>query len=581
MDNLPRLYGIVEQLYEDLNAYYESFIALPEAVSASIDGLEAVKAKRRASGNLTLVDPQELDTLISQASGPLAEARKNKLGFRHNSIKLPQEIQALTAIHTAAGDSDATLKQYTDEDVMASHTSRTAQSSHSPQLSSESRRSRDKSPQRGMGLPHGLGRTVRDAINLKLFPTLPNPQPVSDWDVPVLLIDLRKFVTPGWDLTLVKLIPYMDGVNHIKRIAQLSDTDLTLVRQTVEHLLYYYIAIIIDIFQFSNIYAVKPQIARLLDETNMGTECATYVAKPGQAPLAVPILWRMYSMLRHGRTLHEWVGTLGHHAHCVDVRRFITFGVIKGFIRRVHQYPIFSPYEPNTETPTDVEGLGLSSSVGEPAFETPASTSAHGRSSFFSTMFGISNITTESPGEADPGYTPTTPTFMARGKESRSYFRLPLRPLLRRPTATAVDVGTMAQNASIELSKEEAAGPSRGMPRTQSTNSVREKRVPADLADMLDGTHCDDALCVHFGMCWPDLYKMILQLAQPELCSAATDESLPRHPSEHRCHHGVPSVSGIFRMQSNDSDGMERVHRSASVSPRRPQAGGHVAIVAI
>jgi hypothetical protein len=103
--------------------------------------------------------------------------------------------------------------------------------------------------------PHGLGRTVRDAINLKLFPTYANPPPVKDWDVPVALLDLKGKNEGNWDLTMAKvgvlravryqqrltcsaqIFPFIDGVNHVKRIAQLADADLELTRQCMEHLL--------------------------------------------------------------------------------------------------------------------------------------------------------------------------------------------------------------------------------------------------------------------------------------------------------------------------------------------------------
>lgn len=53
--------------------------------------------------------------------------------------------------------------------------------------------------------PHGLGRTVRDAINLKLFPTYANPPPVYDWQVPVALLDLARHADGNWDLTMAKV----------------------------------------------------------------------------------------------------------------------------------------------------------------------------------------------------------------------------------------------------------------------------------------------------------------------------------------------------------------------------------------
>lgn len=189
--------------------------------------------------------------------------------------------------------------------------------------------------------PHGLGRTVRDAINLKLFPVYPNPPSVNDWDVPVALLDLLSRVDGNWDLTLRRILPFIDGVNHVKRIAQLADADLGLTRACLEHLIYYGCIIVVDIFQYFNMYTVRPAIAKMADDEALGRECATYVTRPGFATPSYPEVLRLYSLLRAGTTLHDWIEDNDIDSKGIDVRRFVSFGVIQGFLRRVHRYPIY------------------------------------------------------------------------------------------------------------------------------------------------------------------------------------------------------------------------------------------------
>jgi nitrogen permease regulator 2-like protein len=73
--------------------------------------------------------------------------------------------------------------------------------------------------------------------------------------VPLALINLSKRVESNWDLTMVKVYgffysspemqslllwqvcQYIDGTNHVKRIAHLADCDLDLTRQAISHLL--------------------------------------------------------------------------------------------------------------------------------------------------------------------------------------------------------------------------------------------------------------------------------------------------------------------------------------------------------
>ena len=75
--NLPRLYNVIEQLYEDLNTYYETFVALPEAESAMADStLVRHNLQRSETDSITLIDAAELDTLIAEASGPAGRYRR-------------------------------------------------------------------------------------------------------------------------------------------------------------------------------------------------------------------------------------------------------------------------------------------------------------------------------------------------------------------------------------------------------------------------------------------------------------------------------------------------------------------------
>jgi hypothetical protein len=96
-----------------------------------------------------------------------------------------------------------------------------------------------------------------NSIELKIFPFYPNPPAVKDWMVPLALINITKRIEENWDLTMVKVclnIPhtltpydifpqvckYIDGTNHVSRIAQLADCDIFLTRKAISHLLYVY-----------------------------------------------------------------------------------------------------------------------------------------------------------------------------------------------------------------------------------------------------------------------------------------------------------------------------------------------------
>lgn len=218
-----------------------------------------------------------------------------------------------------------------------------------------------------------------NSLELKIFPFYPNPPPVRDWDVPLALINLAKRVESNWDLTIVKVIKHIDGVNHVSRIAYLADCDLDLTREAVSHLLYYQVIMTIDIFQYSNMYTLRKSIQWLADEQHVRDECGLYVTKPGRRIPDFPKLLHLYSRLKPGKSVYEWAEDHDVISLGVDMRRFVSFGVIKGFLRRIHRYPILiksSPPQGQTSNGTRHNRNVSSSSLGRKRGRNATSASA-------------------------------------------------------------------------------------------------------------------------------------------------------------------------------------------------------------
>jgi hypothetical protein len=64
-----------------------------------------------------------------------------------------------------------------------------------------------------------------------------NPDTCEDWHVPVALADLNTLKDDNWDITAARVSEYIDGVNHVRRIAELADADPALTRETLRHML--------------------------------------------------------------------------------------------------------------------------------------------------------------------------------------------------------------------------------------------------------------------------------------------------------------------------------------------------------
>ncbi|KAL5339088.1 nitrogen permease regulator 2-domain-containing protein [Aspergillus crustosus] len=259
-----------------------------------------------------------------------------------------------------------------------------------------------------------------NTLNIKLFPVYPNPPPVRAWQVPLFTVRYQAFLDENWDLTMQRIVPHINGVNSIRIISLLADTDFSLTCRAIRHLLYYGCLILLDIFSFSAMYAPTALFSSTIaaDET-MQQECARYVntlfassLTVPTAPTAIPTgfdkdeLWppigdptsslgtdsimtsatenlsptatpslantstlipstagsvtgplprqsptnrevvdgvgivELYASLKQGQSLKQWYLQHSRLLTHIDIRRFITFGIIKGFLYRVHKYAI-------------------------------------------------------------------------------------------------------------------------------------------------------------------------------------------------------------------------------------------------
>ncbi|KAJ3107571.1 Nitrogen permease regulator 2 [Phlyctochytrium planicorne] len=174
---------------------------------------------------------------------------------------------------------------------------------------------------------------INDAnmINLKLLPVYPNPEPVKDWHVPVALLNLEKATDKYWDMTIRRVVPFINGVFYVKKIAEVADVELELVRIAIQHLLYFGCIKLVDIFKSEWISGVSrpPGGVPTLDSD--------------LPPPTFAVVFRLFCSFKHGHTVREWVEENNVLSLNIDIRRLIVFGIIKGFLYRVHKYPLWAP----------------------------------------------------------------------------------------------------------------------------------------------------------------------------------------------------------------------------------------------
>ncbi|KAF9374983.1 Nitrogen permease regulator 2 [Podila verticillata] len=312
-----------------------------------------------------------------------------------------------------------------------------------------------------------------NTINLKLFPTYPNPAPVYDYQVPISTVNLEALIDVNWDMTMQRITGYINGVSPVKRIAEYADVETGLARMCMEHLLYYGCIIMVDLFQFKNIYAVKMEMMRLTEDVTLQNECVSYVTLPDMHAPSFAKIFSLYCSLQYGVVLQDWIETNQIAEYNIDVRRFISFGVIKGFLYRVHKYPILDYHEPVTAAPTPLN------SKGEPTTSTiPSATTTNSATSSSTATPVLSSAPTPVPNA------PVPPSTTTNGE--------PQPP--RKPygdTSASKDQNNYMTHSQHQQHQSNDSG-NTGV----SSGGVI---IPPALRKLLDGQHHYDELCTQFG----------------------------------------------------------------------------------
>eukprot|EP01137_Pigoraptor_chileana_P022833 Opistho-2@88196 len=194
---------------------------------------------------------------------------------------------------------------------------------------------------------------VNDAntMYLKLFPARFTPSPVRDHEVPFPVRLLDSFAIDKWDLSMQQILPFVDGVNHVKKIATKADMDISIVRRCVEHFVYYGIVKMIDIFQYSSVYTVTGLITQLVNEEDADSrdgrtlaevrkECVAFVTRNGSPSPPFETVFALYCRLRSDQPYREFCMESSLPSLGIDERRFVQYGLISGFLRCIHPYPV-------------------------------------------------------------------------------------------------------------------------------------------------------------------------------------------------------------------------------------------------
>lgn len=74
-------------------------------------------------------------------------------------------------------------------------------------------------------------------------------------------------------LNTLQVLPFINGVNHISRIAADSDVEIGLVKACVQNLVYYQVAEVLPLFKYSNVYMCTRNLQKLSTDNDLLQAC--------------------------------------------------------------------------------------------------------------------------------------------------------------------------------------------------------------------------------------------------------------------------------------------------------------------
>lgn len=163
---------------------------------------------------------------------------------------------------------------------------------------------------------------------------------VLDHQVPVFICNKDALTSSEWDITTQQILPYIDGFNHVQRIAGEADVEISLVRMCIQDMVQHKVVKLIPIFQYSNVYIPTPEINQLTHDKRLQEECLDYVGKKGRTLPSFRDVFMLYCGLSPGATVRDLCTRYNPGNLRVDERRLIQFGMVTGIIRRLHKYPV-------------------------------------------------------------------------------------------------------------------------------------------------------------------------------------------------------------------------------------------------
>lgn len=215
-------------------------------------------------------------------------------------------------------------------------------------------------------------------MHLKVLEIRQDPTPVQDHDVPVLVASVglprpgkprsasprqgiqdqsqehldveheepfEVDIDADWDLTTRQLLPYINGYNHVSKIATDTNVEKTLVKSCIQNLVYYGVVSLIPVLKYSNMYRATPKLSRMFNDHELQKACLAFIHKESEfkyKPRLSSIL-EILCALQQGTTLRAVCDRFTSSPSTkFDIRPLIVFAQLHGLIKCLKRYPVYS-----------------------------------------------------------------------------------------------------------------------------------------------------------------------------------------------------------------------------------------------
>lgn len=333
-----------------------------------------------------------------------------------------------------------------------------------------------------------------DYLALKLFRKPVTPDPINDYDVPVFRSDRINLSDLPWDVSFLHLIPFIDGISHVKKIAKEAEMDIDCVKRSLTLLSYYQVVILSDVFKFSNVYKLHTDSAvsiltnplivqsmcefgaldsrnRLMNPLPSSSQIISFLLKLQPHRTIRQILLDNMEGTNEDKNTHtDYIGG-PLDLRNMDISRVLTIAKANGLVKRLHEYPI---YLGNVENAVSNIGVNISN---------PNINSASDES-----KSEARNKAYSSPGRAFRNHLHVD---LAASQTSEEDYRSFQRHMVRSRTMT----GRIHQPDYFQSMRD-----------AQHTEQLG--RALQDLLHAMNGSECMDSICCRFELCYEEVIKI-------------------------------------------------------------------------